>query len=137
MNQVDRLKEAYAAFNRGDASPVLAMMTPDTMWQEGENSMYAAGSPFVGPESVVRNVFVRFPAEWEGFRAAPEQFYEAGSAVIVTGRLTGRYKDTGRELYRQFVHIFTMAGDKIAKFQEFADTAHQRDVMARTLAAAG
>ena len=136
MKNLDRIKAGYAAFNRGDASVVLGMMTPETIWQEGENSMYVAGSPFVGPEAVVRKVFARIPLEWDGFRAAPEQFYDAGNAIIVSGRFTGRYRETGRDMYCQFVHIFTMSGDKIAKFQEFADTAHQRDVMAKTLAAA-
>jgi uncharacterized protein len=48
----------------------------------------------VGPDAVVKNLFIRLITEWDGFTVNPGEFYDAGSAVIVEARYTGTFKET-------------------------------------------
>ncbi|MET0295672.1 MAG: nuclear transport factor 2 family protein [Phenylobacterium sp.] len=119
---VELIQGLYAAFARGDVGAVLGAMSPDIVWNEAENFPYADGNPYVGPEAIATRVFARLGGEWDGFSVNPEQFLDAGETVVVTGRYTGAFKQTGRPIRAQFVHVWTVAGGKAARFQQYCDT---------------
>jgi hypothetical protein len=113
----------YDAFARGDGAAAVAIMSPDIVWNEAENFPYADGNPYRGPEAVAGGVFARLATEWDGFAVAREAIHGAGDTVISTGRYTGTYKATGKKIHAQFAHVFTVAGGKVASFQQYTDTA--------------
>ena len=98
------------------------MLAPQIEWREADNFIYADGNPYVGPDAVLHGVFLRLATEWDGFAATPQQFFDAGETVIVTGRYTGAYKATGKSIDAQFAHCYTLAGGKVTRFQQYADT---------------
>lgn len=112
----------YAAFAAGDIPTVLAGLSPDIVWNEAENYLYANGNPYQGPDAVLNGVFAPLAVEWNDMAAVPQSFHNAGDTVFVVGRYTGVYKATGRRLDPQFVHMLTLQGGKVVRFQQYTDT---------------
>ena len=83
MNNVDLLKSLYAAFGRGDIPSVLAGMSTDIRWYQAESNPYMpSGEPWVGPDSVLNNLFMRLGTEWDGFTVHPRSFHSASRRMV-------------------------------------------------------
>lgn len=121
----------YDAFAAGDIAGVLGRMSPDMVWNEAENFPYADGNPYRGPEAILGGVFARLGSEWDGFAAVPDEFLDAGDAVVVLGRYRGVCKATGRSIDAQFAHVWRVADGKAASFQQYTDTLQAARVMGR------
>ena len=119
---VDLIRGIYDAFAAGDIEGVVGRMSPDIVWNEAENFIYADGNPYRGPEAILGGVFARIGAEWDGFAAIPEEIIDGGDTVIALGRYRGTYKATGRALDAQLVHVWRIADGKAAAFQQYTDT---------------
>lgn len=122
----------YGAFATGDIPTVLAGLSPDIVWNEGENFLYADGNPYKGPDAVLNGVFARIGAEWDSFAAIPEHWHDAGDTIVVRGRYTGVYKATGKSLNAQFVHVWTLKDGKAVAFQQYTDTLQAAQVAGRS-----
>jgi uncharacterized protein len=60
---------------------------------------------------------------WEGFAVSPKEVLDAGETVVAHGYYSGTYKKNGEALRAQFAHFFTVRDGKVAKFQQYTDTA--------------
>ncbi len=130
MDNVTVVKNIYAAFGRGEIPAVLGAMSPGIKWFEAESNPYMpSGEPWVGPDAILNNLFMRLGAEWEGFTVHPASLYGAGDTVVVEARYTGTYKPTGRKLDAQVCHVWDVREGKLTRFQQYVDTAKLRDVM--------
>jgi len=112
----------YDAFAAGDVPGVLGRMSPDIVWNEAENFIYADGNPYRGPEAILNGVFARCIGEWDGFSAIPEEYLDAGDTVVVLGRYRGTNKATGRAMDAQLAHVWRVADGKVVAFQQYTDT---------------
>ncbi len=126
---LDLIRAIYDAFAAGDIPSVLARMSPDIVWNEAENFPYADGNPYRGPDAVLSGVFARLGGEWDGFAAVPEEYLDAGDAVVVLGRYRGNWPATGRAMNAQMVHVWRVKDGKVAAFQQYADTLQIARVM--------
>ncbi len=113
----------YDGFAVGDIAAVTAQMSPDIVWNEAENFIYADGNPYIGPDAVVAGVFVRLGSEWTGFSATPVEFIEDGNKIVVLGRYMATNNATGKAVDAQFVHAWTVEDAKVTRFQQYTDTA--------------
>jgi uncharacterized protein len=120
---VETIQGMYRSFAKGDVEAVLERMASTIEWNEAESFPYADRNPYVGPTAVLEGVFARIGDEWESFQVSPEEFIDAGDAVIVQGRYRGKYKKTGAQVDAQFAHVWRVAGGKVKSFQQYADTA--------------
>lgn len=129
QSNVEIMQNAYAAFARGDAPTVFAVMDPGIVWNEAENFPYADRNPYIGPAAIGEGIFQRLATEWDGFAVGPAEFLDAGHAVLVTGRYTGTYKATNISLDAQFAHLWRLRDGKIVAFQQYTDTAQAARVI--------
>ncbi|MBM4188779.1 MAG: nuclear transport factor 2 family protein [Gemmatimonadetes bacterium] len=130
MDNVNLLKNLYAAFGRGDIPTVLGAMSQDIHWHEAESNPYMpSGEALVGADAVLNNLFMKLGADWDGFAVHPKSFHDAGDSVIVEARYSGRYKATGKSMDTQVCHVWDVKGGKVTRFQQYADTAKLQDVM--------
>jgi uncharacterized protein len=133
MDNVSLLKDLYNAFGRGDIASVLGAMSPGVRWHQAESNPYMpSGEPWVGPDAIMSNLFMRLGAEWDGFTVHTKAFHDAGDSVIVEARYSGTYKPTGKSMDTQVCHIWDVTDGKVTRFQQYVDTAKLHAVMATT-----
>jgi uncharacterized protein len=125
------VRSFYEAMGRGAIPEALGHLAPDIAWSEAENFLYADRSPYLGVEAVLTGLFARLGSEWEGFSAVPESIIDGGESVVALGRYGGVYKATGVKVNAQFVHVFWFKDGKVARFQQYTDTAQFKDAAAR------
>ena len=126
---LDLLRKAYDAFARGNIGAVLDVMTDDVQFVVAENSPYYRGTPYVGKQEIGEKLFARVGTEWDGYWIDVEKLHDAGDIVVVQIRYRGTYKATGHTMAAQAVHIWTVRDGKLAKLEQYADTAAMRDVV--------
>jgi ketosteroid isomerase-like protein len=122
------VKSVYDAFGQGDISSIIAAMAADFRWVPAEHSPLDRGNPYIGPDEVLEQVFMRIGAEWEDFVVLPDHFFDAGDTIIMEGRYGGTYKATGRKTNAQVVHLWAVRDGKLAEFRQYTDTAELHDV---------
>jgi uncharacterized protein len=128
MANVDTVKAAWDAFQRGDADGVLEAYTDDARW-DGWNAQGLPGSGrFEGKEELRRMLSHWGPDNFDDFSAAPDEFHEDGEVVIVLGHAEGRAK-SGGEFKAPFVHVNRVRGGKVAEVLALTDTAVLRDAV--------
>lgn len=126
------VQSVYEAFGRGDIPAVLGTMSSDFRWIAAENSPYDRGTPYVGPQEVLENIFMRIGGNWDGFKVLVDRYLDAGDTIIMEGRYGGTYKDTGKDTNAQVVHIWVARDGKLVEFRQYCDTAELRDVTGRS-----
>jgi uncharacterized protein len=104
-------------------------MDPGIKWREAEGDPYEpSGQAWQGPDAVLQNLFMRLATEWDGFTVHPKEYYDAGAVVVVEGRYTGVFKETGKSLDAQVCHVWKVTDGKISGFQQYVDTGQLQDV---------
>ncbi|MBS0569014.1 MAG: nuclear transport factor 2 family protein [Proteobacteria bacterium] len=115
------IRNAYAAFARGDVPGVLSIMAPDIRWTEAEGFPYAG--TYTRPEAIVQNVFMKLGSEWDGFAAVPREYVSSGDTVVALGEYSGTYKASGKGFRAPFAHVWKFGKGGVTSFQQHTDTA--------------
>jgi hypothetical protein len=117
---VDLVRSAYDAFERGDVPAVLAAFADDIEWVEAEGMPY--GGVYRGGDAVAQNVFGPITEDVDGFALAIEQLIGSGATVAAVLRYTGTGKATGKALDVPAVHVWDIRDGKLARFRQYIDT---------------
>jgi len=118
------VRDAYAAFGRGDITTLLGYMTDDVQWQPviGTGSHVPFSGARTGKAAVAE--FFKQVAETEDFEQfEPREFVAQGDMVVAIGHYRAKTKATGRTFDSPFAMVFTLRNGKIAAFREFTDSA--------------
>jgi ketosteroid isomerase-like protein len=122
QQNVQTVKNAYAAFKRGDIQGVLNELADDVEWHlPGEGLIPQAGT-YRGKDGVSR-FFQNLDQTTQFAEFEPNSFVAQGDQVVAIGRYHATVKTTGRAFEADWVMVFTFKGTKVAKFREFTDTA--------------
>jgi uncharacterized protein len=125
MSQADVaiVQSMYAAFGRSDIATIIAGVTPNIDWTcNGRPSDFPTFGQFKGPNAV--GDFFKKVGEHLKFSVfSPDEFYSDGDKVIVLGHYAMAMTKTGKTMASNWCHVFTFRNGKVAKFQEFLDTA--------------
>ncbi len=114
------IRDSYAASDRGNPAGILADLSPDARWTEMAG--FPCAGTYVGQQGVMAGVFERLGADWEGYTAETDRFYDAGATIVVTGWYAGRHRGTGKSFRCRFTHIWQLDGGAIVAFEQFTDT---------------
>jgi uncharacterized protein len=122
QENAELVQQGYKHFKNGDIQGLLGLLSEDVEWTQPE----IEGVPFSGtrrgPERVGEFFSQVFDTE-EPLHFEPREFVAQGEKVVALGDYAWRVKSTGREYESDFVHVFTVRDGKVAKYQEFMDTA--------------
>jgi ketosteroid isomerase-like protein len=125
MSEQDNLqivKDAYAAFKRGDIPAILNTLSDDVVWfLPGQTSLVPVAGERHGREQVGQ-FFSALDESQEVKEFEPQEFIAQGEKVVVLGQYRWRVKSTGREFSSDWVHVFTVRDGKVAGFKEYYDT---------------
>ena len=118
------VKDAYAAFGRGDVNGILALLDDSVEW-EG-----VKGTEGVAPHAGIRRgklavaEFFRTLATTLDFQLfEPREFVAQGNTVVAVGHYRATTKTTGKAFDSDFVMVFTLRDGRVATFREFTDSA--------------
>ena len=124
MNNVELLKQAYHNFAEGNVEAVLALFHPEIEWNGCKGFPYISGDGlFIGPNSVVQNVFAQIPEYYEGFHIDIKELFGSGDKVVMVGYYKGVWKATGMEFKANATHVWTVKDEKLTHFFQAVDTA--------------
>ena len=118
------IKDAYAAFQRGDVAAIVNACDENVEWHG------VIGTEGVLPQSGLRHgraavaEFFKQVAESTDFNSfEPKEFVAQGDTVVALGSYSARMKPSGNSFSSTWVMVFTVRNGKIAKFQEYSDSA--------------
>ena len=122
MTNTEIVKGLFEAFNRGDIAHVLNGLADNVEWiVPGPDSIPFAGR-FQGRDRVA-GFFQKLAETTEMAPLQIDQYVEQGDLVIALGSSAGRSKQLQKQITTPFAMVYTMSGGKVAKFQEYLDTA--------------
>ncbi len=129
-NNKDIIASAYSNFAKGDIPAFLAQLDAKVEWNEAENFIYASDEPYIGPDAFTKGVLERIGNDWEYWKITDLQLNEMKNGmVLATGRYNAKHKKTGKILNAQVAHLWTLASNKIIKFQQYTDTKQAFDAI--------
>ena len=117
---VQIVKDAYAAFGRGDIQGVLALLAEDIEWISPGGASPPAGT-YRGPAAVA-GFFQKLSETLEFLSFEPREFVAEGDRVLVVGFDSWRAKATNRTFEGHWVMAFTVRNGKVTNVQEYVDT---------------
>ena len=119
---VESIRRATEAFNRGDADAFVALGTPDIEWEDP--IFWTEGTRIFRGRDEVRTWFAQVREPWERIHLAVEEILEAGNERLVVGfRLTARGRSSGADTQLQFWQVLWFREGLTAKRQIFRDRA--------------
>jgi uncharacterized protein len=114
---LERTKQAYAAFAAGDIERASADLADDIEWIVPGNSTISG--TYRGRDEVA-SFFMTLASK--SFRTEPQHFIAEGDHVVVLTRITAEGQSADE------ADVLTFRGDKLAKFQSAGDTALQESI---------
>jgi ketosteroid isomerase-like protein len=126
-----------ATFKHHDAQKFKELVDPGIEWTSAENMAYADHSPYIGVDSVADLLFRRLPGDWDNFTMHPGEILGRDDLVIASGRFQGIFKANGVAINAQFVQVFQFKDGKIAKVQNYTDTAQFKESISQLRAGHG
>lgn len=113
-----RIRAAYAAYDLNDRASILDLFDPEI--EIRQTPLLPWGGRFRGLEEAAE--FYRRLAQHVDSRVEPQQVFEAGDTVVVTGRVRGTARATGSEFDIPVVHLWTFRDGRVVGFQPHVDT---------------
>jgi uncharacterized protein len=116
------INRIYEAFGERDFAAVLEHFDPTIEWIAAVNSPLADRSPYRGLDQAREGVFMRIAEGFERLTVKVDEIFGADDKIVVLGFYDGVYKANGKRFQAQVAHIWTLAGGKVVKFQQYVDT---------------
>jgi ketosteroid isomerase-like protein len=115
------VKQAYQLFKAGDIASFLNLLTENVLWVLPEMTNVPFAGTWKGHQQV-RQFFRRLHEVQEIVEFVPEEFIAQADKVVVLGRFTMHVKATGKTSRSDWVHVWTVEGDRASAVREYVDT---------------
>jgi ketosteroid isomerase-like protein len=124
---LDIVKAHYDANDRRDIDGMLADIAPDCRWTEMDG--FPCAGTYIGPQEIFRNVFQALGETFDGYTFKLERLLYAGDEIVAVGDYSGTHKETGKTFKARVAHVWSVAGGKIRRFEQFTDTLRVAEAM--------
>ena len=115
---VELLKGAYEALNRGDTEAALEVLEPGAEWCE-HSALPEAGT-YYGREAI-KAFLERFLESWHEFRQDVERIVESGDRVALLLHSFAVGKGSGVEVEGRYAHVWTMRDGRGIRVDTYDD----------------
>lgn len=113
------VREAYAAFGRGDVAGAISNYADDIDWaMPGSPETIPYAGKRHGREQVAQ-FYSTFAQTEEIEEMQLQDFIAHGDRVLVFGHYRGRVKSTERSYTKDFIHVVTLRDTKVIRFREY------------------
>ena len=119
-NNIQIVKDVFAALSRGDLQHLLALVSEDIEWIIPGKDWPLAGTHYghTGLAALLRKA----SEDLETFYPKPPEFVAQGDRVLVVGVATGKIKATNKPFKDAWVFDITVRDGKVKHIQEYIDT---------------
>lgn len=123
-NQENRqlVMQGYQKFQDKDIRGLLDLFADDIEWIGVETEELPFAGTYRGREEVAQ-YFSQLDQAQEAQQFEPQTFIAEDDKVVVTGRSRWTVRATGQSYDNPWVHVFTIREGKVARFQQYNDTA--------------
>jgi len=122
MTNIDRIKQMYEAFGRGDLASLMESVAEDVVWEfEAPAAIPYAGSRR-GKQEVL-GFFSGIATSEENQALTITDYVASENKVATFGRYAGTVKSTGLRFDVALAHLFEFKDGKVARFVDYNDTA--------------
>lgn len=115
---ISALRDAYAAFNRGDIDAAVQSLDPQIEWSEPVE--FAAGGTYHGRDGA-RQYLAQSRAAWAEVVSEPVQFIPADNRIVVFVHARVRSKDSNEWQEVDLADVYTFREGKAIAMRAFAD----------------
>ncbi|MBS1718273.1 MAG: nuclear transport factor 2 family protein [Armatimonadetes bacterium] len=126
MEPLDTIRTAYDAYEAGNFAQVFALLSPSIVITQTD--LLPWGGEHRGHEGA--REFFRLLGVHTDARPHPVEFVPAGNQVAVFGRLKGSARASGKPIDLAIVHLWTVEGGLITRFEAYIDTPAMLDALA-------
>lgn len=119
---LETVQQAYAAFGKGDVAGILATLDPNIVWENPGPSSIAYFGAHRGHAAVAANIFGFLHENLQFSVFQPVEFFESGDRVAVLLDCQATVPRTGVQVTQSVMHVFTFAGGKVVRFQDFQNS---------------
>src|SRR6202522_2766441 len=120
QENVQTVKDFFAAMGSGDKQGLLALSAEDIKWIIPGEDWPLAGTH--RGHAGLADVLQKASEEVETSFPEPPEFVAQGDRVLVVGFATGRIKATNRTFEDHFVFAVTVRNGKLTNIREYIDT---------------
>jgi uncharacterized protein len=113
QDNVEIMRAAYAAFDRGEPVALFELLDPDIEWRALEDPVIKHGV-----EGVLESLGGWFQV-WDDFRIEAEEFIDGGDHVVAVVMGRGRVAGSGEQVTQRFFQVWTIRDGKIVAFHEY------------------
>jgi ketosteroid isomerase-like protein len=122
MDDLQKIKDVYAAFYVGDVPKILSVMSPDIDWIQYCPQPIPFGGHYHGHDGLIQ-FFTKVGQNCEVEQYDTREFQMAADVIIVEGWQRVKARPTGKSWETNFVHIYTLENDMVVKVREYYNTA--------------
>ena len=94
---VELVRAAWKAWEHGDMEAIFAFYDPEIVWDQTHYGAAEHSGLYQGHDGI-RQFFREWLAPFDSYYARPEEFIDAGDAVVVRLRQGGRGKQSGAKV---------------------------------------
>ncbi len=115
---IDALRAAYAAFNRGDIDAAVKPLDAQIEWSEPAE--FPGGGTYHGRDDVKRYL-TQSRAAWAEVSSEPEQLIPVGNRIVVFVHARVRPKDSNKWQDVRLADVYAVRDGKATQMRAFAD----------------
>ena len=115
---VERLRGAYEAFNKGGVEAILERLAPD--FQVRDRPTSPDRETRYGREGI-KQLFDSYMEAFDALRLEPEEFIDAGDQIVVSLHQLIRGKGSGAKVVGRIAHVWTMRDGAALSLRIFGD----------------
>jgi len=109
---VERIKEGFAAHNRGDVDALVELYDPDAVFET-----LLLGTHH-GNEAI-REIYEENQKTMAGYDVVPVELIDAGDKVVAVVRMEGAGSTSRISMDEGFAFVFTFKGERVVREQAF------------------
>jgi ketosteroid isomerase-like protein len=118
---IQKVKEFYAAFSRGDIATILASVAEDVSWEyEAPSEIWSSGIRRSPKE--VAEYFTAIASQAVDHHLEMTEFFSNGDAVASFGRYQGTIQSSGIRVDSPLAHYFKFRDGKVVRFFQLSNT---------------
>ncbi|HJV86255.1 MAG TPA: nuclear transport factor 2 family protein [Noviherbaspirillum sp.] len=120
------VSRGYQLFQSGNIDDLLQLFADDIEWTGMEVENVPFSRDYHGRQDVGQ-FFAELNQAQEAQRFEPQDMIAEGDKVVVRGYAQWNVRSTGKTYSYPWVHCFTLRDGKVARFEQYFDTAATRD----------